>query len=329
MPLDARHLVLLNRGAPYDRDVHCGSCGYNLIGLRASQPCPECGSLNLPFGDDAKDYGPAVILRDPGRFFDAPADYRRDLTRALTLAGVVVPAMLAAFAWTLITPHFVPAIAALIFALIWLRTMGPLIEPRRVAKSGLINTRTEWLRSRVVAAATQPLWLSAVIVAILMIAPITPPSWAQRVLDIVAGILGLTALAGTASVMVILSNIAYWAGDSRLAFQARASALFLPIAAAILGLLAAFADPLHVARHPAILTECVSYLFTAGLGLAALLVVVHAASCFVQAIALARWAHAQGDAALTVPAAPTPIARPRLDDETIPLAGDPTPPPHA
>ncbi len=277
--------------------------------------------MNEVLEAEARDYGPAVIYRDPGRFFDAPADYRARLTSGLASMAIFGPGMVVSVGAMVATRSIIIAGVALVFAALWVMSHGPIITPRRVANAKKFDASREWSWLRMGAAVTQPLWLAAIALgAITMVPGVSLPASIGLAVGTLAWIAGLVALAGLGAVLAVIANLVYWASDSRLSQHLRFAAGQLPIAAGVLGLFALTGHLTAYVRDPLEAMHCIVCLFIAGVCVVALLLVVYAGHAMVSLWSFARWARVQGASrALARPLAKSSPAA-KLDEAPIPLS---------
>lgn len=320
-PIDERYLARFNRGATLETDVFCAHCGYNLIGLKASQSCPECGRVTDVFASEERNYGPTVILRDPGRFFDAPAAYRERLARAFALMAITGPAMLVVVGGFVVTANVLLGLVAVGLAIMWVHSLGVIVAPRRVAKGSKVDTASEWRVLRTGAAITQPMWVASTLLGVATVLPgVTMPGLVLTAMKILAGVLGLAALAGLTAVMLLVSNLVYWASDSRLAHRCRLVGVQLPFDAAVLGMFTLTGHLPEFARNPREAGHCIVCVIIAAIVTIALLSVVHAGHCLLSLGSFSSWARAQGRSSSFVDRSVSRADSSRLDSTPVPLS---------
>lgn len=193
---------------PILEDRKCAGCGYNLRGLRTSGNCPECGK-------------PIRERRELPRYADqmvhAPLSWLRQYAFATLVLGVggwVMALSLLAWSWTLR-----PACGgvALLGALAW--SLGTFLttRPRPRTKATVIDPQKEWGVLRTWARVSQPFWILGIGLGVAgqIDAFAWPVMWAVAGACVIIGVVGWWPL------MMIQSNLAYWASDTDLATKMR------------------------------------------------------------------------------------------------------------
>lgn len=188
-------------------DRLCRGCSYNLRGLRDNGKCPECGK--------------PIKLRDLARFadrmVDAPLSWLRTFrlgTLLLFLGGWGMAGGL--MTWALLG-HVWCALGALGGSIAWAAGTVLTTRPRPRTPATQIDPDKEWVVWRAWARASQPMWTLALGGA--AIAQATDQASPITVIPI--GALMLAGLVGWWPLMMIQSNLAYWASDTDLSVSLR------------------------------------------------------------------------------------------------------------
>lgn len=219
--LDSRYFQRIN-AAEIDDDLPCHHCGFNLVGLKYNSRCPECGTLiGDVFGADRlKDFGPTVILRDPGRFSDSPSRYRQALAATLGLLGLGGLALIGSAATMAVWPSLLVGVLLLVSSCLWSSAVFELAGPRMVAKPKNVNTSSEWGLERKVARWSQLLWpIGALVLLGGYPTYVELPQALTSSLAVAGQVVLLAAALGMTALLVQLGNVANWMGDTGLSFR--------------------------------------------------------------------------------------------------------------
>jgi hypothetical protein len=212
-------------------DRSCTGCTYSLRGLRTDGLCPECGQPITP---------PKKPLLYTDQMSAAPlawlARYKRGTT-LLFLGGWGMAAGL--LTWALFA-HVAAVGFALAASLLWVAGTIISTHPRPKAaatKAPTSDPTLEWKHLRRWARLTQPAWPLALALATLTqaLGQFTPAT-----ISIISALL-LIGVAGWWPLMLLHSNLAYWASDTDLSEKLRncswASAPGMGIGAAVSGVI--------------------------------------------------------------------------------------------
>lgn len=207
-----------------DVDRKCRNCSYNLKGLEVTGKCPECG---LEIGRRKK--GP----RYHDQLVNAPLNWLRLYNVG---ALVLVLGFCVAVPCRGILPFLdqgVSDIAVLVLgvsSIVWWIGVLILTRPRPRMLTTQIDPRIEWFALRATTRVLQALWVVAAGLRFYIVQ--TNNSWnagvgalpASDTWLLAARGLETGAAAGMVALLVYLSNIAFWASDSKLGAGQRAAA---------------------------------------------------------------------------------------------------------
>lgn len=224
-------------GRPIDTDRPCRKCGYNLIGLRAGHPCPECGT-------------PIRVANLSGRFadnmVDAPLEYLRQLRLGLGLLSASIVVGIAAAIGTFWAGPTILALAGLVSAPLWFAGGWLSTEPRPHDDAISPDPILDHKKLRQVIRAAQALCVGA---SVLLFAGFVAQRMAIAAAAAPAVLVPLSAPAawfyGTgAGVMLLscfalipfgifLSALSDWAGHGPVSMQFRVTSVLLAMCAAL------------------------------------------------------------------------------------------------
>jgi len=232
MPLDTRYLARLSGQEILD-DTPCAKCGYNLIGLKTNDRCPECGRpIHLHPLDDEPDPGrPVEILRSTGRMVDAPREYVSRLAGACVAMAIGGAGMACAAAIHGLVGRLPGSAALAVSALAWTAGTWIATEPRRLPKlKHPVDTCAEWAGLRLSTRLTQPLWfVAAGILQAVAVFGAAVPAGARMSLEWGALAVLAAAYAGLVPLAVQLSHLMYWSGNDGLTFRLRVATWMLSL----------------------------------------------------------------------------------------------------
>lgn len=227
MPIRTEELERLTRRVPVliAEQRRCKKCGYDLIGLKTDAKCPECGMAITP---------PRPANRFTDQMSGAPISWLRRYQRGTMLLCVGGWGMaVGLLAWA-VSGHVGGVLFALFASVIWVAGTFISTLPRPQTRDRP-NPRAEWAHVRRWCRVMQPAWPVGLAGAAIIqgYGVVTPLSIA-----IVAAVL-LIGVAGWWPLLVLHSNMAYWASDTELADRLRncswASAPGMGIGAAMVG----------------------------------------------------------------------------------------------
>jgi hypothetical protein len=224
--LSARRAEHGKAGAAIAQDRKCRGCSYNLRGLMDTGNCPECG----------RPIRKTYVAQFADQMTSAPAAWvgRYRLGTKLLCFGAWLMAF-GLLAWGVFGQIALVA-GAFVGSLAWVAGTFITTRPRPRTLRMEVDPTREWRRWRAWARVSQPGWLIGLagLLAIQANGWYTPQAIAPVSICILVGIVGWWPL------MLMQSNLAYWASDSELADRLRncswASALGMGIGAAMVGI---------------------------------------------------------------------------------------------
>ena len=226
MPIHVDELKAIRPGVLIAEDRPCRGCKYNLRGLLDTAVCPEC----------ARPIRKHELLRFADQMVDAPPQWValfRTGTTLLCIGGWLMA--LGLVAWG-IFGHLAWLAGALVGSVAWSIGTVLVTRPRPKTKRMEIDPVREWAAWRMWARCSQPSWCIALIGLVM----IQWQGWYTPLAIVPAAIFLLIGVVGWWPLMVMQSNLAYWASDSELSDKLRncswASALGMGIGAAMMGM---------------------------------------------------------------------------------------------
>jgi len=232
-------------GGTVDEHLACSGCGYDLIGLKTADRCPECGA---PI---------RTKVRFASGMTEAPTAYLARLAHGATALGFGGGGMLL---WGLVLVHapviarLIPAAGVLLIAAgLWAWGAWRVLENRRTAPGEKANPETEWMGVRRMARWAALLWpLAAVLVFLgatiatsaaalapvavtpVLATPPPPPSGASGVFFAFAAGVWALAMLGMIPLALHMAYLSDWAQDYQLAMRLRGAPFMLIVSIPVL-----------------------------------------------------------------------------------------------
>lgn len=221
-PLDPKYLARITGGLRIEDDRYCTKCGYNLVGLKTSQKCPECGRPidEATFGRPEPERK-LLIVRDPGPFGATSVRYQRALASRATGLGMAGVAMMVLLPPALLKPSPVTAGFALAATIAWFIGSWRITGPREVARGSKVDPAREGVGLRAWARTLQVLWVFVAAQVLLAVIPAAPLAGSSTRFITMAWFTVPAAMAGLFPLVWHVSGLGFWVGDTSLAFFMR------------------------------------------------------------------------------------------------------------
>lgn len=210
--------------APIGADRPCHECGYNLIGLRPGDQCPECGH-HIPI--------PRTGVKGDN-LTDAPIAYLRRLALSVTGAALVTALAVMSTMLAAASASLPLAYAGVAFSLLFAAAVQPVLQQRPIGERTVPDQVLDHPRWRRVIRLSAAMWpVFSVVVALWASAgayawKIEPVAAVARVLFFILASASLTPL------ILYLAALASWAGDGSLASRLRGSAWVLVVGSVVI-----------------------------------------------------------------------------------------------
>ncbi|MCA9300396.1 MAG: hypothetical protein KDA28_15100, partial [Phycisphaerales bacterium] len=137
-------------------DTPCMQCGYNLVGLRSDERCPECGTpitdVTL-YGAPSVNDRPGKVLRNSGSLLEAPRPYAEAFCTSCSALGIGGLLTLVLLLASIRDPVF--ALMAILPAGMYFVGVMGVTKSRQVGTRAEIDTVGEWRSLRTTARWTQ------------------------------------------------------------------------------------------------------------------------------------------------------------------------------
>lgn len=218
----------------------CPGCGYDLIGLRYRERCPECGRVITFIEPSAQDEGAVSEL------IDAPVSYIATMQLGyLVMVGALLLGLASAFGAAM----GVGAGGALIAALLWLGGLALVARQRPRAEGAPLRREPEWWQLRLLTLLSQSAWVVAAALGWAIASPSsgsapfpgTPGAagapaqpFGVDALYVVMLVCVGVGLAGWVPTTMLLARYADWTRDGDLAMRLRGAAVSMGISGPIL-----------------------------------------------------------------------------------------------
>jgi len=202
----------IGRSVEFDRP--CLSCGYNLLGLKIADRCPECGT---PISGKAA-YRPTQSI------FQMPTAYLTRLRLSGTLMLVATIPFVASALGFIVCARLsyargIPNVLGLASSLVWVAAVWTLLMPRPSQATLPANPNTEWSVCRWMGRISQCCWPLAFALGGLADATANPAL--TNPLRTSALPFMIVAFVGVWPVCIYLARLATWAEDDGLASRLR------------------------------------------------------------------------------------------------------------
>lgn len=230
MPLssdDLRHMHENAKGGAaravvIDVDRACIQCGYNLRGLKPDGRCPECGR---PIGKKRR--GP--VFAD--QMSAAPLVWTKGFvhgTFALAMGiSIIIPCAIV----SMMEVEGSRGVTVMVIGgLFWF--VGALLatRPRPVTDATTMAPTKEWVWERFLGRWSQAAW----VIGPALVAASAQVSVGERALFALGIAFIAAAIIGIAPLLLVLSNLTYWAADTNLAYRLKIASWTLPLSGLIL-----------------------------------------------------------------------------------------------
>lgn len=210
MPIRLEDLrAAAKQSQPIVGDRPCRHCGYNLVGLKSDQNCPECGK---PIA------GPKDLPRYADQMVNAPMRWLKHFHFGCSLlfwSGIVLTIL---GIWLFLTLRAGVAMTFAAVSLAWAVGAWISVAPRPKSKAMVIDPAREWQWARILARVSQWFWPAA---GTACASSIVTSGTLSAGLAAAAIACTVIALVGWWPLGMVLSNLAYWSSDTELADRLR------------------------------------------------------------------------------------------------------------
>ncbi|MFG0327530.1 MAG: hypothetical protein ACF8SC_09730 [Phycisphaerales bacterium JB037] len=215
-PIDPRELKATRTGSVISDHRACPKCGYDLLGLRTGDACPECGRV---IASPPKRKSRVLTMADA-----APAELRRLMT-GLGFLFFSMLLSIGSFAASALVDRQAPPLLGLVLGAAWFAGVVLVTPPRRKQDTGGGTAKGLRWSARI----TQAGWLGASAISMIVDAA-SPGGWVLTTLQISAMVLLWGGTLGMLPLVMVLRRLAEWGMDDslseRLRFIAMAFAAF-------------------------------------------------------------------------------------------------------
>jgi hypothetical protein len=256
---DSEHFAGVPRYVESDRA--CVGCGYNLVGLKTTDVCPECGR---PVGVKNR------FVSRHDNLVRAPLAWIDFFTWGATLLLLTAPLFVITMMVSALDDGPVPPVVLMMFGLTWVAGVFIVTRPRPVTDATSIQPEREWRAMRWAARLSQCFWLAwcafdlfegLVSTSGATMHPMLQYAWIGTFL--IAG-LGLVPLC------IMVSHIAFWAQDDALGNMLRSLCWVIGVCVVLLSLDMTFSSLGRFLNFFLFLGNNILFLVWMGMGFAAL-----------------------------------------------------------
>jgi hypothetical protein len=191
-----------------ESDRACVGCGYNLVGLKTTDVCPECGRPVK--GKDRYASRHDNMVR-------APLVWLRFFTTGATLMLLAAPCVVVMLLTSLATDGPVAPVLLGMFCLVWIAGVFIVTRGRPVTEATSVQPEKEWFWYRMTARASQCFWLllcAMQLVDAMLGGGVGGAGTVSTVLEWVWIASFAVAGLGLIPLCILVSNLAFWAQDS-------------------------------------------------------------------------------------------------------------------
>lgn len=206
-PIDPRELKATRTGSVISDHRACPKCGYDLLGLRTGDACPECGRV---IAEPPKRTSRVLTMADA-----PPAELRR-FSVGLGVLFVSMLVSVFSFAASTLVDREAPPLLGLALGAAWIAGVVLITPPRRKQDAGGgVAGGLRWS-----ARITQAGWFGASAVSMIVDAA-SPGGWVLTTLQISAMVLLWGGTLGMLPLVMVLRRLAEWGMDDSLSEQLR------------------------------------------------------------------------------------------------------------
>lgn len=224
---DLRHMHDKSRGGAgkavvIEIDRACIQCGYNLRGLKPDGKCPECGR---PIG--MKRRGP--VFAD--QMSAAPLLWTKGFVNGTFALAVGISVIIPCAIVSMMEVESSLGVSVMILGgLSWFIGAFLVTRPRPVTDATSVSPTKEWVWERFLGRWSQVAWC----IGPGLVAASAHANVGERALFVLGLAFIAAAIVGIAPLLIVLSNLTYWAADTNLAYRLKIASWTLPLSGLLL-----------------------------------------------------------------------------------------------